>query len=706
MKHNYLREVWALMLALLTVVPALSGTKPAKMPDLPDDIDIRLKVDFNSSTMDFNSIVAINEYWCTVVDEVDMESDGCMHLRDIPGEYLFVATFNHKDHDTFTMVVKEKVMVDENTGPIMLDAYTATEFISFEGFTADGLPFESEVVNNGVQLRDGAVYTGLGETSLYHKRFNNVITHQFFLAAIEEDGKLTYGPQEGNVHINPLGEDTELSMVQVRFGRTMKGYELMKLQADGMGTQTVTNDPANYLSLKNEFAPHKLGNTNFENPAVVASESMGYLPVWNGLLQDHTFLDALYAESLPNMDMLYLCSPQSPNPDFDFTVIPLFGTYDAWGDSNFYGRGSGIILPFMVDNGDGRFKVLDNAAANGFEKDSWTTTEEDRYPSMDQFNPYLDYYIESGSTEKWGNSVPIVVASIGYQHNTDSELRFAFIGRKGDNRYVDNQHCEFEMKADGEVISTRAYYTYEDFQNWRLTGGEFRSTKAEYLININDNNVIVDGLDGYNKTKIYYDTNMTSGNPPALRSLQFRDGDQLTDRFFSFEDGTVEIYAGDFEMGTLDWPRYNFFNYNILNDVILEYAPYGTGEWHSLYPEEIPDLFTPVAYGALYRAPLSDVTAESDNGWYDLRIKLYDVNDNYQIQELSPAFKLEDPDGTKKISAPAADLSGYDVTVYDLSGKALFSGRYEDVKKAGLPKGIYMVKAEGTDKNLTRKLTL
>ena len=60
--------------------------------------------------------------------------------------------------------------------------------------------------------------------------------------------------------------------------------------------------------------------------------------------------------------------------------------------------------------------------------------------------------------------------------------------------------------------------------------------------------------------------------------------------------------------------------------------------------EEVPEMFQPIAYGALYRGSLENVTAESDNGWYDIRIKLLDNSDNYQIQEIAPAFCKMTPD--------------------------------------------------------------
>lgn len=686
--------------------PKLSNCeRPQRSDEYPDDVDFMLKVDYDGAKLSFNSILCYNDIWGYVVDEVELQDDGYFHLRDIPGEYLFVALFDHLDHDGTTFVIKEKVDIQAGCEPVILDAATATEKIEFKAVTSDGSPFEAATITGDDVSTPGAVFTGSGATDIYHKKEGKIVSAIFHLDSLEIDGNLVYGPQEGDIYINPLGKDSDIAVVQVRFGRTDRGFEIAKLQAQGSGSQTVTNTPDSYLNLKNTFAPQNYPNTWVES-GYAATESMGYVSVWQGTIAENQVYSAIYQEDHPNMDMMYVSAPPVDDPSCDFQIIPLFGSMEDSGDNNFQGRGTGVFLPFMLDNGDGRFRVLDNAAANGFVWDEWTHSQEYAYTNIDAFNPYLEYFIPSGSEETWGNSVPMVLASIGYRHNTDSRLQFAFIGRKGENRYIDNRECKFKLTADGEVISERAYYTADDFEYWRMEDGDFRSTKAEYVITIEDDNALVDGIQGYNKTKIYYDTNMTSANPPALRSLQFRDGEgNITDRLTSFDDAVLEFYAGDFEMGECDEGYNYFFNYCILNDAIAEYAPHGSGQWHSLYPEEVPELFMPIAYGALFRAPLSDVIVPSEDGWYDLRIKLYDNNDNYQTQELSPAFKLLTPEG---ISAPASpvNMAGLDVEVLDMQGAVVYKGIYDDISNISLDCGVYIVRTVGDVQTQTRKLII
>lgn len=681
-----------------------SDKKPLKSISDTEDIDIRVKVDYNRDKYSSMQVFCVNDIWSFIIDEVDLESDGYMHFTDTPGTYDFMAILSHTDHDGYTFVIKENMEITENSS-VILDAASATNHIEFHAVTSSGEEMIGELLENGETMEQGNVYVGYGFTEIYHKRHGQIISYPSFLARIRDGGKETYGPQEGDIYINDLSDDTEFSAIQVRIGRTMQGMEFVNLRAKGMKSQTVTNDKEDFISLTAGFAPHRLGNTNIgENPYIKASETFGFVPAYQGQLYSHTMFQARYEEELPNLDKIYVCASPVSDDDSRFEMFPIFGTYDKLGQLDFYNEGSGVFMPLFRITPDKKFQMLDNAAANGLMRDEWTHTQENPVTDTDAFSDYLSYTLENGQSFTWGNSVPICIASIGYLRNSDSQLRFSFIGRHGENRNIDNRNMNFEMKADGEIISQRPYQTASDFMNWRLRDGEFNSTKAEYKIVIENNNVLVDDIPGYNKTTIYYDTNLSSENPPALRSLQFRDADgNITDRFKSLEEGVVEFYAGDFEYAQADLPYRWFFNYSNLGEVLVEYAPNGTGDWSSLDVEEVPEMFQPVAYGAFYRGSLENVTAESDNGWYDIRIKLLDNSDNYQIQEIAPAFCKMTPDSIEDVPAT---FSGLDVEVYNTAGILVYKGDYDNCMDTLLPQGIYVLKAISSNYIPTRKLMI
>lgn len=699
---------------LLSEPPAIAfgdfirtDASPARSDADTEDIDIRVRLDYNPDNYSGMCIICMNENGGRVIDEVDLKSDGYMHLKDTPGKYDFFAILTHADHDGLTIVIKENIDVADST-PVILDSYSATNHIQFDAIASSGNKMTGDILQNGDIIEEGEAYIGYGFTEIFHNRRGLVLSSPCFLQCIKDGDKITYGPQEGNIYINDLSDDTEYSAVHIRMARTKAGMEYVVIPADGVKSQTVTNDPSDFRYLTIKQHPHKYGNSHMQyNQDITATETFGYTSAWNGEIFSINHFCARYTVPLPNIDRIYLCVPENIRSGHAFEMYPVFGTNDGNGDNNIWERSPGVLMPMIKITKDDNIRILDNPAINGFWKDDWTRTQDDPRIHTSASSEYLSNLISTGETLELGNSVPICVASIGYVRNSNSQLRFSFIGRNGEHRNIDKQNTRFEMTADGEVISQRPYWTESDFQNWRLRGGEFNSTKAEYKISIENTNVLVDGLDGYNKTSIYYDTNMSSPNPPALRSLQFRNMEgKITDRFVSLDEGVVEFYAGDFEYAETDLSYRKFFNYCNLENVKVEYAPYGSGQWRILDVEEVPEMLAPVAYGAFYRGSLGAITAESDNGWYDLRIKLTDASDNYQIQELSPAFKLEDPSGIGSVKTDEVGLEGLEVEIFNLAGIRVWSGVFESASATGLGHGIYVARAKGNDKSQVCKLSI
>lgn len=684
---------------------AVAG-RHAKAREYAGDIDIRLKVRYDKSKYDYMQICCMNDLWSFVTDEVDMESDGYIHIYDIPGNYDFVAILTHAGKDGTTLVIKENVEVSEGS-VIEFDASSATEHIRFRPVTDAGLDLAGDVVEDDEIIEKGVALSGLSFTEIYNSRRGRVMHTTAFMDAFMTDGKMEYGPQQADIFVNPLGDRSAYSFVQTRMAVTYDGTYIVKLMADGTASQTVTNKPDSYVSSSHSFADHRFGNDFIQSiPDVKATLTYGYIPVWDGEIYNECLLHDCFTTELPNAGKLYLSASPSGNPECPYDILAVFGTYDnldAQG-SGFSGAGFGVTTAPLRISADNRMELLDNAAVNGLRYDEWTFSEDYYIPNTDAFSDYLASSADDGAHITWGNTAPICVASVGYRKNSTSRLHFSFVGRNGENRNIDNINTLFEMKANGTVISNSIYKAESDFDNWRLRDGEFNETDAEYKITIENSNVIVDGLPGHNKTTIYYDTNFTLGNPPALRSLQFRDKDGcITDRFSSFDDAVVELYAGDFEFSRKEDSFNWFFNYVNLSEVIVEYSPYGADEWNTLYVDEVPEMLAPVAYGALYRGSLADVTEESESGWYDLRIKLIDCSDNYQLQEISPAFCKMDPDSVNSLQP---DMSGMVVDVYNTGGVLVYRGDYENCMNADLPQGVYIVKSISTNSVPTRKLII
>lgn len=653
------------------------------------DIDIRLKVDYDHEKYNYMQVLCVNDFWSYVVDEVDLMSDGYLHVSDTPGTYQFIAIFTHADFNGVTYVIRENVDVSDST-PVVLDVYSATNHIKFRPVTPAGLPMEGMTFEGDETVAEGDILSGIILTYLYHKRFGELTRTFANCHTTILDGIPLHGQQEGDVYVNDIPDDSEFRFVQARMGRNSSGAFVTKLEADGAKSQTITNTADSYIKTIHTFGEHAYGNRLLQNiPSIKSTETFGYIPVWNGILEKDHMQNVMYYITLDNPTDFYISAPPSTSTDMRFDLLPYFGTYDEANasGSGFEGMGFGCATPPMQVTADGHVKLLHNAAVNGFCSDEWLHAEDDFEPRLDAFSDYLSSTIDNGVSSHWNNSAPICVASVGYRKNADSRLKFSFVGRGGENRPIDYRNTDFEMKADGEVICTRIHNAQGDFLTWRLRGGEFNPTAAEYKITISNNNVLVDGIPGYNKTSIYYDANFSLPCPPALRSLQFRDSEgNVTDRLKE-NDGVLEFYAGDFEYASGEKYGQYWFNYVNLGDVTVEYAPRGSGQWRTLDVEEVPEMLRERTYGAFYRAPLSDLAPAGDDGWYDLRIKLTDNSDNYQTQEISPAFKIvREP----RICAVTLDVN------YDLPAAQSLNGLFA-YESTGADKQVYHGLSEDED---------
>lgn len=704
---------------LLSEPPAIAfgdfirtDASPARSAADTEDIDIRVRLDYNPDNYFSMQVLCINENGGRVIDEVDLESDGYMHLKGMPGIYDFVAILTHANFDGYTFVIKEHCDIKEGSS-VVLDTYSATNHIQFRPVTPEGNPMIGDLLKYGdLDLIEKGTTSGGGAIShLFNEDHGFVVGFSSHLDRIlKDDNTVMYGPEGADIYVNDLGEDTKYALIQITDGFTENGQTLAVLEADGMKSQTVTNTKDSYVYTSHVFSDHKFGNQIVASrPDYKETATVAFLSTWKGDICRVGLQHYGYQELKPGLDRLYISTSLPSSRKHPYEMLCWFGSFDTIDGFNsiYAGRGFGVLSGLMRVTDDKTIEFLDNPAINGLDLDDWTHTQEYTRSNTVAFNNYLNFTADSGSSHEWGNSAPICLASVGYVRNSDTQLRFSFIGRKGETRTIDKWNTTFKMTADGEIITERMYMLDSDFQSWRLRGGEFNSTKAEYKISIENTNVLVDGLDGYNKTSIYYDTNMSSPNPPALRSLQFRNTEgKITDRFISLDEGVVEFYAGDFEYAETDQYYRWFFNYCNLENVKVEYAPYGSGQWRILDVEEVPEMLAPVAYGAFYRGSLGAITAESDNGWYDLRIKLTDASDNYQIQELSPAFKLEDPSGIGSVKTDAVGLEGLEVEIFNLAGIRVWSGLFESASATGLGHGVYVARAKGNDKSQICKLSI
>jgi hypothetical protein len=154
--------------------------------------------------------------------------------------------------------------------------------------------------------------------------------------------------------------------------------------------------------------------------------------------------------------------------------------------------------------------------------------------------------------------------------------------------------------------------------------------------------VDVDDMEGSNKAQLHYTAGAEDQNPPTVTMLHFKDGDEnVTDRFATAADGTLEFSAGDFNYFITPISHLGTWLRQIPEVVEVSYSPYGEGNWDELTVEEEPEYYWP-RMGWFYTGSLAGVTGQGLNGWFDLKIRVEDAAGNWQEQVISPAFRIDD----------------------------------------------------------------
>lgn len=318
-----------------------------------------------------------------------------------------------------------------------------------------------------------------------------------------------------------------------------------------------------------------------------------------------------------------------------------------------------------------------------------------------------EWDFNSDSRLVFGNSTPCLTGATFWNdlYPTISHMDFYYMGRLGENRFCDNPLAWALVEKDGEEIFSGSM---PELISWSFSNLTARP-RGEYKFTIENDNVLVDGLQGLNTTVITVNASATDHEPPTLTMVTFRNShnDNIEDHFQAPEDGILEFSAVDFSTDVNSY-GYPFLVGNPLESVKVEYSPLGENVYTELPVYEIPELYFMPEFGHFYRGSLETVTKGSANGWFKLRFTVTDAAGNSQVQTIEPAFRIEsaitgiesvNPDDQLKIEDGTISAIG-EISVYDTLGNLVKKGN-ASVSTLGL-KGIYIVKTI----NSTTKIVL
>ncbi len=278
----------------------------------------------------------------------------------------------------------------------------------------------------------------------------------------------------------------------------------------------------------------------------------------------------------------------------------------------------------------------------------------------------------------------------GEVRNADSALLSRFF--EDENlELVGTETNSMKFYADGELECSS--YQEAAQKDW------FAYDDCDMLVEVVDYNVLVDGMSGRNNAEIGFRWGNEDPLPPTVTSLQIRNNqDKVTDYLAAGEGAFIEIFAADFfykqgenRLNQNYAEEFLYLDTNPIKELKVEYAPTGTVNFVELPVEEIPELFYMPGYGYCYRANLDNVVNNGEAQWYDIRVTVADMADNYQRQTLTPAFKI-DP-AMVSVGELRSDIESMtNMEVWTIDGTLYKkSARKEDLKN--LPKGLYILRA-------------
>lgn len=292
-------------------------------------------------------------------------------------------------------------------------------------------------------------------------------------------------------------------------------------------------------------------------------------------------------------------------------------------------------------------------------------------------NDFL-YFTNNQKKGDYGNSMPIMEMLMYKYTGANKSVKFQtrYLGRFGEERVCDIPFLDTHVTVNGDSINL------DDYGSTYFLPFDSLTNVYDYVVT--DTVASVDGMKGKSVMANHFDVSADDYSSPTLRMLQLRDADgNVTDRFDNATGAKVDFVAVDPDElmgddGTLTW------NFKKPSAVEISYAPYGTEDWQSLSAEELPE-YGRSNFGYAYQAALDNVKGNSEDGWFNLKIRLEDETGNYQEQTICPAFKIDDTTMIQNVE----NLNGMsNNSIYDLNGRKITDAS----SISHLPQGIYILK--------------
>lgn len=630
----------------------------------------------DSKSVDVEIIYDENLCRCEVVGAGALDATPCSFLSpaknlesiEIPygiNAMICVWQRNNSDH-TSDIWVNAKDIRDLKSGDkVVFDIAECVHKISYDPLGPDGNRIDIGKIHSDGTVEPATLQYGFAVTSL-----NHVDDMQLWMLAnpyrilVDDDGT-EYYERFRNIYFNSCGSDFYMTQHIVGMPSDHRNFHVIEMPvyvgtSDSTPSETVLrNNPANYQDYLREWTRSPFSVTTCDDLMFGASVALIMNNVSYCKIGGEDF-SVMPFDSQDVTTVLKVCAntpgdagtdmgrmaliDQLPESDADsnFSQASMWWTPSASG-RNFLGinfSGSQTMVP-------GAYEIYTNFVEGNYNK---------YLLCLGAPNPWLALD-DSKITGRMGNNTPIISLI-----NGDYHMRFTsdwvpfYIGLCG-------RYGECNAMGSSELIEENNSSAYDK--------NNIRKNIFTY------DNILIDGeIDGC----VTAELGIKKGEgmdadfiPPVLTFLGMHDTKgNLTDRFDTASDGTVEFYAGDFYFD-FNWSLTEYENYprymcRTIPSVKVEYAPYQTDNFAELTVTEVPEKYFYPGWGNYYTVPLKNVSAKSANAWFDLRISLEDEAGNTHVQTLSPAFRVNDASGVETVYS---DTDSREAVYYDMMGRRI-----------------------------------
>lgn len=638
----------------------------------------------------------------------------CVVFEGLPdGVYTIMASFDEKTSHfgtdwTMCFVFKEDVKVEGLT-EITVDPTTATNQFIGKSLLPNGEIAEVDIYqydeNFDYEFIPGNCSDKLIQTTIYDTRYD-----AWIVSAIGNTGTYAmenyFGPgihwkpeEQYNIMVNDISDN--LVIVQQRDNYTDDGMVATVAYSKGLSNFDLSNNPENYQKVSESFDHTPAFDNYGATGEIYQLTGLGYKG-WS------YFPYSMIPWRMSSPSTLYYSTSDNADDFEDFHSYYRFELYDAMADWNqFYVKGQRLTF----DDQGGVYVFSNFFTPSEYSGTRAVNEEGDEIYYEFPGNSGLNVRPSEMTPYVYGNSMAYNTISPVIYHNDNgyyTNFNPNYKGLLGEDREADKIALKTQVYHNGEELSVAP----EDWNSFWHQAPSNDNTGVYTAKFVNDENIKVGDMQGYNITELSFSYDNEDICPPSLQAIQFRNNDNVfTHEFSDKSDVNVIIAGGDYDW----WETEDYLEYNYTSKPVsleLEIARHGeeTKSWSKIETSIIEEYNNIAGYGYYFKGNLNEVELPSSDSWYDLRISLTDEAGNTNIQEIGPAFKIcssttdiyeiaANETSIKYLDGKLISIDGTvgNFTVTDVTGKIVkkFSGKSVDL--SDLSAGIYFAVFETSE---------